>query len=478
MQYVSTRGDSTPRTFSDILYEGFAPDDGLYLPQSYPHISREQLCLWKGLSYPSLAYEIFRLFAPEVPRELVWRLVNDTYQGDNFPNRRDWFRSDAVTPVTWLRGDDGIGLLELSNGPSLAFDDVAMQFLARLFDERDTKASVPLNLIGASTGDMGAAAQAAFADREGVKLILLSPKGRMSDFQAAQLYSCQAKNVYNIEVDGTFDNCQDIVNTLLKDREYAARHHLKSINSVLWARILMQVVYYFHAYLEAVNGCGEEIVFVVPAGNFGNAFAAWVAKMMGLPVMKLIISTNENDAMDAFFRTGRYHPKPSNETIATSSPSADISRAANFERFLFEVLGRDATRVRELMHDLEEKGEFELTKEEFQKLRLCGATSGTSNHSNRLEMIEWMHLEYDMFVDPHTADTLFCGVYMHPVGVKTICVETVSPVKFAPMVKMATGATVELLENFADIYQRPVRKVTLPDQLDVIRAEIDRITAQ
>ena len=171
MQYVSTRGDSTPRTFSDILYEGFAPDDGLYLPQSYPHISREQLCLWKGLSYPSLAYEIFRLFAPEVPRELVWRLVNDTYQGDNFPNRRDWFRSDAVTPVTWLRGDDGIGLLELSNGPSLAFDDVAMQFLARLFDERDTKASVPLNLIGASTGDMGAAAQAAFACRSRCGLV-------------------------------------------------------------------------------------------------------------------------------------------------------------------------------------------------------------------------------------------------------------------------------------------------------------------
>lgn len=478
MRYVSTRGDSTPRSFSDILYEGFAPDDGLYLPQEYPKVTREQLCLWKGLSYPSLAYEIVHLFAPELPKDLLWKLVNETYQGDNFPNRRDWFRSDAVTPVTWLRGDDGIGLLELSNGPSLAFDDVAMQFLGRLFDHRPTKGTEPLNLIGASTGDMGAAAATAFADKEGINLILLSPKGRMSDFQAAQLYSCPAKNVHNIEVDGTFDNCQDIVNTLLKDREYAKAHHLKSINSVLWVRIMMQVVYYFHAYLEAVQHCGEEIVFVVNAGNFGNAFAAWVAKLMGLPIMRLIISTNENDAMDEFFRTGRYHPKPSNETIATSSPSADISRAANFERFLFEVLGRDAARVRELMHDLEEKGEFELTKDEFAKLRVCGAISGTSNHSNRLEMIEWMHVEYDIFVDPHTADTLFCGVYMHPVGVKTICVESVSPVKFSPMIKMATGCTVELLDAFADIYQRPVRKTTLPDDLETIRAEVNRLTGE
>ena len=478
MRYVSTRGENLPRSFTDILHEGFAEDEGLYVPEQFPKVTREQICLWKGLSYASLAYEIVRLFAPELPKDQVWRLVNDTYQGENFPNRRDWFRSDAVTPVTWLRGDDGIGLLELSNGPSLAFDDVAMQFLGRLYDERPNKETTPLNLIGASTGDMGAAAQDAFADREGIKLILLSPKGRMSEFQAAQLYSCTAKNVYHIEVDGTFDNCQDIVNTLLKDKAFSEPNHLKSINSVLWGRILMQVVYYFHAYLEAVNACGEDIVYVVPAGNFGNAYAAWVAKQMGLPVMKLIISTNENDAMDEFFRTGHYRPKPSSETIATSSPSADISRAANFERFLFDLLDRDGKRVAELMQTLENEGEFSLTKEEFAKLRLCGVTSGTSNHANRLEMIEWMHVEYDMFVDPHTADTLFCGVYMHPVGVKTICVETVSPVKFAPMVKQATGCTVEPLDSFADIYQRPQRKVTLPDDLNVIRDEVLKIIQQ
>ncbi len=476
MRYVSTRGDNTPHSFSEILHEGFAPDNGLYVPEQYPTVTLEQLRQWKGLSYASLAYEIIHLFAPELPTDMLWRLVNETYQGKNFPHRRDWFRSDAVTPVTWLRGDDGIGLLELSNGPSLAFDDIALQFLSRLFDERPKDET--LNLLGASTGDMGCAAETAFANKDGVKLILLSPKGRMSEFQAAQLYSCQAPNVYNLEIDGTFDNCQDIVNELLKDRTWSKARSLSSINSVLWGRILLQIVYYFHAYLEAIRHCGEEIVFVVPCGNFGNAFAAWVARRMGLPIMRLILSTNENDAMDAFFRTGKYHPKPSSETIQTSSPSADISRAANFERFLFELLGRDAERVRTLMTDLEEKGEFELTKEEFQKLRLSGVICGTSSHPNRLEMMEWMHVEYNTYVDPHTADTLFCGVYMHPVGVKTLCAETVSPVKFASMVKFATGSTVELPEAFQDIYQRPLKKKTLPADINVIREEIDRIVSE
>ena len=478
MKYVSTRGDNTPRSFTDILYEGFAPDNGLYVPQEYPKITRDQLRLWKGLDYAVLAYEIVRLFAPEFPKDLVWQLANETYQGDNFVHRRDAFRPETIAPVTWLRGDDGIGLLELSNGPSLAFDDIPLQFLARLYDHRPTKATEPLNLLGASTGDMGAAAATAFAGKEGVKLILLSPKGRMSEFQAQQLYSCQAANVYNLEIDGTFDNCQDIVNTFLKDREFAQKSHLKSINSVLWPSILMQVVYYFHSYLEAVQYCGEEIVYVVPAGNFGNAFAAWVAKIMGLPIMRMIISTNENDAMDAFFRTGRYHPRPASETIATSSPSADISRAANFERFLFEFLDRNAERVRELMNDLKEKGEFELTREEFKKLHLCGAISGNSDHANRLEMIEWMHVEYDIYVDPHTADTLFSGVYMHPVGMRTICLETVNPRKFTPMIKTATGCGVELPDDFKDIYKRPVRKTSLPCDIEVIRAEINRILGE
>ena len=245
---------------------------------------------------------------------------------------------------------------------------------------------------------------------------------------------------------------------------------------MLWARIVAQIVYYFYGYLKAVEHVGEDVVFAVPGGNFGNAYACWVAKQMGLPVMRLIVCTNENDAMDEFLRTGRYAPKPSNETIATSSPSTDISRAASFERFLFDVLGRDGERVKQLAHDLETKGEFTLTPDEFRKVRMSGVVSGSSNHPNRLEVIEQMHLEYDTYVDPHTADALFSGIYLHPVGVKTICVETVQPVKFPRMVKQATGHVVPPPADFEDVFDRPLRKVQLPACGAAVREEIDRMT--
>ena len=237
-----------------------------------------------------------------------------------------------------------------------------------------------------------------------------------------------------------------------------------------------QIVYYFYGYLRAVERVGEEVVFAVPGGNFGNAYACWVAKKMGLPIMRLIVCTNENDAMDEFLRTGRYAPKPSSETIATSSPSTDISRAASFERFLFDVLGRDGARVRELAEDLKTKGEFTLTAEEFRKVRLSGVVSGSSNHPNRLEIIEQMHLEYDTYVDPHTADALFSGIYLHPVGVKTLCVETVQAVKFPRMVRQATGVAVEPPEDMADLFSRPLRKVQTPACEAAVREEIERLT--
>ena len=237
-----------------------------------------------------------------------------------------------------------------------------------------------------------------------------------------------------------------------------------------------QIVYYFYGYLRAVERVGEEVVFAVPGGNFGNAYACWVAKKMGLPIMRLIVCTNENDAMDEFLRTGRYAPKPSSETIATSSPSTDISRAASFERFLFDVLGRNGTRVRELAEDLKTKGEFTLTAEEFRKVRLSGVVSGSSNHPNRLEIIEQMHLEYDTYVDPHTADALFSGIYLHPVGVKTLCVETVQAVKFPRMVRQATGVAVEPPEDMADLFSRPLRKVQTPACEAAVREEIERLT--
>lgn len=467
MKYISTRGDSRSYTFSEIVFRGLADDDGLFVPESYPKITTEQLRLWRGMSYPNLAYEILHLFAPEIPTKELWRMCAETYRGCSFEHGCDSFRSQDITPLKQLH--DSIGLLELGNGPTLTFDDIGLQFLACMYDHDIGGSHADMTLLGATTGDMGSAAEVAFAHKPGVKIVMLSPKGRMTGFQAAQLYSNIAPNIANVEVEGSFDDCQEIVFRILRDREFCEEHNIHAINSVLWARLAAQVVYYFWAYLQATSDCTEEVVFAMPGGNFGNAFSCWVAKQMGLPVMRQIVGTNENDALDRFFMTGTYRPKPCHETLATSSPSADIARAANLERFLFDVLDRNGARVRELMQDLQYNGEIVLTPEEFRKVRRCGVITGTADHANRLEIISMMHLEYDTFVDPHTADALFTGIYLHPVGVKTICCETVAPVKFPAIIKQATGVNIEPPEDFADIFERRRASIPMPPDEKKVR---------
>ena len=242
MQYISTRGLESSFSFSDILFEGYAEDGGLYVPAVFPKVDAHTLMTWRGLSYASLAFEVIRLFAEELPKEDLWQICSEAYQAGNFGHTRGMFTAEEITPVKWLH--DQVGLLELSNGPTLAFDDIALQFMSRLFDTSFAQGR-PRTLLGATTGDMGAAAEAAFGGHKNIKVVMLSPKGRMSQFQAAQLYSNQDPNVVNIEVNGTFDECQDIVRTILEDREYAKAHGLGAINSVLWARIVPQIVYYF-----------------------------------------------------------------------------------------------------------------------------------------------------------------------------------------------------------------------------------------
>ena len=250
MQYISTRGLESSFSFSDILFEGYAEDGGLYVPAVFPKVDAHTLMTWRGLSYASLAFEVIRLFAEELPKEDLWQICSEAYQAGNFGHTRGMFTAEEITPVKWLH--DQVGLLELSNGPTLAFDDIALQFMSRLFDTSFAQGR-PRTLLGATTGDMGAAAEAAFGGHKNIKVVMLSPKGRMSQFQAAQLYSNQDPNVVNIEVNGTFDECQDIVRTILEDREYAKAHGLGAINSVLWARIVPQIVYYFYGYLRAVE---------------------------------------------------------------------------------------------------------------------------------------------------------------------------------------------------------------------------------
>ena len=459
MLYISTRGAADGRTFADIAFEGFAGDGGLYVPETYPKFTLEDIAKLRGRDFSGVAFEILKRFWVRIDPERLWVVCRDAWKPECFRHGRDIFKSHEIAPIQWLQDD--VGLFELANGPTLTFDDVSMLFLKRLHEERLGTEPERMTLVGATTGDMGASAEHAFRGRKDARVVMLSPKGRMSKFQEAQLYSELSENILNLEVDGTFDDCQAIVKSILADDAFRTENRLGAINSYLWARIAVQVACYFYAYIEATGTRDEQVVFCVPGGNFGNAFAGYVAKMMGLPILKLLVATNENDAMDRFLRTGTYNPRPASETIATSSPSMDISRAANFERFLFELLGRNGARVTELVHDLEEKGEFTLTPEEFALVRRSGLASGTSNHSNRLEIIEHLNIRYETTIDPHTADCLYTGVYLHPVGVKTICFETVQAVKFPKMTMQATGKTVPLPLAFSDIFEREQRKTSV-----------------
>lgn len=468
MQYISTRGEQTPKRFSDILFEGRAEDGGLYVPAAFPRLTLDQIRVMRGLDYAGLALEVMHLFWPELDRPTLWKLCRDTYQPEFYPYGRDRISSREVTPITWLHDD--VGLLELSNGPTLSFDDISLSLLANIFARGLGNAPATMTFLGATTGDMGAACEHAFAEIPNARVAMLSPQGRMSDWQAAQLYANAPANSVNLAVDGTFDDCQDMVERMLSDRKFAKKHGLGAVNSVLWARIAAQIVYYFYAYLQAVESVGEEVVFVVPGGNFGNAFAGWAAKQMGLPILRLIVATNENDAMDRFLRTGVYAPRPASETLATSSPSMDISRAANFERFLYEMLDRNARRTAELMKELETKGSFELTPGEFARVRRSGLASGTSNHANRLEITEHLYVEYGTYVDPHTADAIYSGIYLHPVGVRTLCLETVDPAKFPKIIRQATGHDVPVPEGFEDPRGKPAEKTYMPNDFDAVKA--------
>lgn len=456
MQYVSTRGDKNARAFTDISFTAFAPDGGLWMPDEVPQVTPEKLHTWLGTDYAGLAFEIFHLFAPEIPRRDLWTLCRDAYQPKEFSFRRNPFDAEAVTPVTWLR--DGVALLELSNGPTLAVDDLSLRFASLYLQRVLPEDKRPRILLGATSGDMGASAAHHFANIPGVDLVLVSPKDRMSQCQARILYNETAPNIHHLVGEGTFDDCQDLVNRVLADEEFCRENRIGAINSTLWMRIVSHLVYYFWSYLQAVDRVGEEVVYAVPAGNFGNAYAGWLAKRMGLPIMRLIVATNENDTFDRFVRTGVYRPRPSSETIQTTSPSMDISRAANVERFLYSFLKGDSRRVRELMVLLEDTGEFSLSAEEFARLRRCGLSSGSSDHPNRLEIIEEMFVNHHVFVDPHTADALYSGIILHPVGVKTLCLETVQPVKFPRMVRAATGHNPEWPFG----YKEPPEVVTPP----------------
>ncbi|MFN4148205.1 MAG: threonine synthase, partial [Rhodocyclaceae bacterium] len=301
MKYISTRGHAAPQAFSDILLGGLSPDGGLYLPENYPQVSRAELAEWRELPYPALALKIFLKFVDDIPACDLKSIVDRTYTARIYKYCRPGRDASEITPLTTL--EPGFHLLELSNGPTLAFKDMAMQLLGNLFEYVLEKRDETLNILGATSGDTGSAAEYAMRGKKGIRVFMLSPHGKMSAFQRAQMYSLQDPNIINIAIRGMFDDCQDIVKRVANDADFKARYKIGAVNSINWARVMAQIVYYFKGYFAATHGNDEEVAFAVPSGNFGNICAGHIARMMGLPIARLVLATNENDVLDEFFRT-------------------------------------------------------------------------------------------------------------------------------------------------------------------------------
>jgi threonine synthase len=435
LKYISTRAvsgaDRAERRFCEILLEGLAPDGGLYLPAHYPVIDSATLTAWRGLAYHELAFEILSLYIDDIPADDLRALTRKTYTAEVFGTAQ-------IVPLREL--ESGVYLEALSNGPTLAFKDMAMQLLGNLFEYELARRKQVLNILGATSGDTGSAAEYAMRGKQGVNVFMLSPKGRMSPFQQAQMFSLQDPNIHNIAVEGVFDDCQDIVKAVSNDLAFKRAHHIGTVNSINWARLLAQVVYYFAGYFQATKGNDERVTFAVPSGNFGNICAGHVARMMGLPIARLVLATNENNVLDEFFRTGTYRVRSSAETHETSSPSMDISKASNFERFVFDLLGRDAERTRALFKtELDQRGVFAITPAEFARIADYGFVSGTSTHADRLATIRDTERRFGVVIDTHTADGLKVAREHLAPGVPTIVLETALPAKFAETIVEAIG---------------------------------------
>ena len=462
MRYVSTRGGLAPATFSDILLGGLAPDGGLTLPETYPVLAPGELARWRGLSYPELAFAILRSFADDLPADDLRALIDKTYTIEAF-------RTAAITPVTPL--NDGVWLLRLSNGPTLAFKDMALQLLGNLFEYTLLKTGGHLNILGATSGDTGSSAEYAMRGKRGVRVFMLSPHQKMSRFQTAQMFSLQDPNIFNIAVRGVFDDCQDLVKAVSNDAEFKARYAIGTVNSINWARVAAQIVYYFKGWLTVTTHDDQEVSFAVPSGNFGNICAGYIAKRMGLPIRRLILATNENNVLDEFFRTGVYRVRATDQVAHTSSPSMDISKASNFERFICDVVGRDAAVVRELWRQVDAQGYFDLSNTPyFSAIRESGFVTGSSTHSNRMATIRRMYEESGMVIDTHTADGVKVGLEYHEEGVPLICLETALPVKFEDSIIEALGRSPERPAGYEQIE-------TLPQRFEVMDADVTAIKA-
>ena len=470
MKYLSTRGHPARQSFSQVLLSGLAEDGGLMLPETLPRITDAELTAWRALPYHALAHAVLSKFVAtdDIDSATLAALSKATYT-------REVFGTDDITPLRKIDGyAPGMQIEALSNGPTLAFKDMAMQLLGRLFEFELGRRNATLNILGATSGDTGSAAEYAMRGRKGVNVFMLSPAGRMSAFQRAQMYSLQDANIHNIAVEGVFDDCQDIVKAVSNDLAFKHKHNIGTVNSINWGRISAQVVYYVKGYLAATTTNAEKVSFAVPSGNFGNILAGHIAREMGLPIDTLVLATNENNVLAEFFNTGIYRPRPSSQTYETSSPSMDISKASNFERFVYHLFNNDAARVAALWREVDQGRAFDVAQTpEWKGLReRFGFIAGTSTHADRLATIREVYERTGSLIDTHTADAVKVARPHVKPGVPMIVLETALPVKFANTVKAAVGFEPPLTAEQQAMMKLPLRVEQIAPDVERVKAII------
>ncbi len=463
MKYISTRGDAPALGFCDAILAGLAGDGGLYLPQTWPQISQDEIASFANKSFSEIAFAIISRFSgDEITPDELKTIVEKAYSGFNHP---------SITPLVELEPSHFV--LELFHGPTLAFKDVAMQFLALVMDHILVKREQRATIIGATSGDTGSAAIEAFRGRDNIDIFILHPYGRTSEVQRRQMTSVLDDNVYNIALKGNFDDCQTIVKGLFGNKKFRQRTFLSGVNSINWGRILAQITYYF----KAASGLGapnREIDFSVPTGNFGDIFAGFAAKQMGLPIGKLNIATNENDILVRTLDSGKYE---ASGVKPTTSPSMDIQVSSNFERLLFEALGRNDEDLCRLMDSLKQSGSFSISKDVLSILRKDFAAL-KANEDQVVATMKSCYLKSGYLIDPHTAVGVFVARGLKNSDRQMVSLSTAHPAKFPDAVKNATGVMPALPDFLADLFEKPEQYDILENEQKLIEKYIlDRTRA-
>lgn len=458
MKYVSTRGQAPELEFEDALLTGLARDGGLYVPAEWPRWTESEIASLAGLTYEETAFRVMRPYiGAAIADKDLREMIAAAYAS---------FRHEAVVPLRQIAANDW--LLELFHGPTLAFKDVAMQILARLFDHVLAAKGRRITVVGATSGDTGSAAIEAFRGRDTTDIFILHPKGRVSEVQRRQMTTVLDKNVHNIAVEGSFDDCQALVKAMFNDHAFRDEVSLAGVNSINWGRVMAQIVYFFTSAV-ALGAPHRPVSFSVPTGNFGDIFAGFVAAKMGLPIEKLIVATNVNDILARTLETGRYEV---GKVVATISPSMDIQVSSNFERLLFDAYGQDGAAVTRLMQGLSQSGAFEIDAEPMSMIRERFAAARV-DEAETAETIRKTLEETEELVDPHSAVGLAAAARLRGhAGVPMVTLATAHPAKFPDAVKKATGIHPDLPPAMSDLFEREERLTALPNDLAAIETFI------